>query len=117
MGLDQYAYSKAEVDSTEPEFVWRKHAKLHKFMEDLWYAQREEEVFNTTELSLSKDDIDKLRKAIENNKLPESEGGLFFGHQWQDDSCNEYKEQDLKFCDWADEQLDQGYTVVYNSWW
>ena len=43
MGLDQYAYIKAETTQNEngtahePEFTWRKHARLQEFMEKLWH--------------------------------------------------------------------------------
>ena len=38
MGLDQYAYAKTSEDSEEQEELayWRKHNRLHGWMEDLY---------------------------------------------------------------------------------
>jgi hypothetical protein len=113
MGLDQYAGSREIMDS---KFVWRKHAKLQKYMEDLWYEQHDGE-FNCEYLVLSKVDIINLKDCIEKNQMPESEGGFFYGHQWQDESEKEYKEQDLEFCDWALKEIEQGKEVVYHCWY
>lgn len=113
MGLDQYAGSREMLDC---QFVWRKHAKLQKYMEDLWYKQNDGE-FNCQHLILSKVDIVNLKQAIENNQMPESEGGFFYGHEVQDEREEEYKEQDLKFCDWALAEIECGREVVYHCWY
>jgi hypothetical protein len=49
--------------------------------------------------------------------MPESEGGFFYGHEVQDESEQEYREQDLEFCDWALKQIEQGREVVYHCWY
>ena len=135
MGLDQYGGwlnepTKEEILHTkivnEPEYVeivefdWRKHAKLQKFMEDLFYTEYDdgEDTFNYgTKLYLEEKHILDLKKLIENNSLPESEGGFFYGHQFQDDSAKEYKEQDLDFCEKALKWLEEGKKVFYECSW
>jgi hypothetical protein len=117
MGLDQYAFS--EVNRNDPEFIWRKHAKLQSFMEELYYerADCDAETFNCVDLALTSEDIETLEALVTNNDLPESEGGFFFGHQWQDETAQEYKEQDLKFCKWAKAILETREQVFYSCWW
>ena len=52
-----------------------------------------------------------------NDHLPESEGGIFLGHQFQDESAKQYKEQDLEFCKEALKWLDEGKEVFYECSW
>jgi hypothetical protein len=117
MGLDQYAFSSD--NSETPEFIWRKHAKLQTFMEALYYesAGTNTEVFNCVDLALTAEDVIALEALVKANELPASEGGFFFGHQWQDESAEEYKEQDLKFCKWAQAILNTREQVFYSCWW
>ena len=61
--------------------------------------------------------IVELRELVDNNNLPRSPGGFFFGHQWQDGNATGDKKQTLEFCDWALVQFDDGETVYYNSSW
>jgi len=113
MGLDQYAWSR---ENEEPKFLWRKHAKLQEFMENKWH-EKSQEGFNCVDLYLDLDDIKELEKAINDNKMPESEGGFFYGHQFQDESAKEYKEQDLEFCKWAKNEILNGRNVIYHCWY
>lgn len=113
MGLDQYARSD---NFKEPKFQWRKHAKLQEFMEAKW-NEKLQEGFNCVDLPLSLEDINELETAITSNTLPESRGGMFFGRQYQDESSDEYKEQDLEFCEWAKNEIEQGRKVIYHCWW
>lgn len=119
MGLDQYAYVKSEDENAEPAFVWRKHAKLQTFMEILWAdaTGRSATDLNCNELVLSVDDIDRLDALLKDENLPHSEGGFFFGHQFQDESAAEYAEYDAEFCAWARDQIAAGETVIYSCWW
>lgn len=122
MGLDQYAFIKAaksDEDPPEPEFYWRKHAKLQEFMERLFVQKTGKEAgeLNCEPLELSADDIAKLKADIEGGTMPKSPGGFFYGHQFQDESAEKYREQDLKFCAWASEQIAAGHTVAYSCWW
>ena len=135
MGLDQYATVKTgktyidpdtnkRVEETEELAYWRKHPHLQGFMENLWEEKGRPNItkgqehsnfgsdFNCVDLELDLSDIDTLEADIKGDLLPET-GGFFFG----DDSSEEYKEQDLEFCDNARKALSDGQTVVYSSWW
>lgn len=119
MGLDQYAYIKSDDKDTELAFVWRKHAKLQAFMENLWTAKTSQPAgdLNCAELKLQEADVDVLQGLVEAGNLPKSFGGFFFGHQAQNEAAAEYAEYDAQFCEWAKEQLAAGKTVIYSCWW
>ena len=114
MGLDQYA----GIRETTTEFEWRKHAKLQEFMEKIWYQQEGSvDAFNCKDLILNKEIIEELQKCIETNTMPASPGGFFYGHQFQDEQADEYKEKDLRFCKWALKAIEDGQQVYYTCWW
>jgi len=120
MGLDQYAHIR--IKSWNPRqysYEWRKHSCLQEFMEQVWSRKGNTEIFNCQDLVLSKDDIEKLEYQIKNGYPDcESDGGLFFGHQFQEEAVDEYKEQDLDFISRAKEALNKpGSTVTYMCWW
>jgi hypothetical protein len=133
MGLDQYGgwlqtptkeeqlHSKIVNEHLHEdvcEFDWRKHAKLQEFMQNLWFEKYENtEEFNCQNMPLDREDILTLQAAVKGEKLPESEGGMFFGHEFQGMSATEYKEQDLEFCAMALKWLDEGKTPYYSCWW
>lgn len=122
MGLDMYAtiQTNEEEPSAIEEFGWRKHAKLHEFMENLFRQEGGTGDFNCVPLKLSISDLQELRKQIVNDDLPVSEGGCFFGHEYQDEKAENSKEYDLSFCTKAIEQLltnPDDISVVYDSWW
>ena len=98
---------------------YRRYAMVSEWMEQLFEAKTggESSALNCGELQLSLADIYALEQAIKGNTLPESEGGFFFGHQFQDESVEEYRDQDLRFCAWAREQLEAGQAVYYSCWW
>lgn len=129
MGLDQYAYARpvgVESDggnNNEELAYWRKHNRLHGWMEDLYQDKgnvlTEEgfgSSFNCVEVELTESDIEQLEAHIEQKSLPET-GGFFFG----DDSYAEYeeyyKEDDLNFVSNARQAIADGKKVYYNSWW
>ena len=141
MGLDMYAYSvDAEMHPLSPEeeneldessFYWRKHTKLHQFMNDYYHEEAEkgnivvsdehkEQMwageFNCIPLYLPIDKLFELKYLIEDDNLPESDGGFFWGHDFQDQSAQEYKEQDIKFCNWAIDETDKGNFIYYSCW-
>jgi hypothetical protein len=95
-------------DSMELAY-WRKHPNLQGFMEEKWCGEGE---FNCVDIELDLKDIDELEEAVKGSDLPDT-GGFFFGG----DSSEHYKEQDLQFCADARKALEDGYTVVYSSWW
>jgi hypothetical protein len=124
MGLDQYAYSREKRERNEDTvdgeaFYWRKHSKLQEFMESL--ANEREDMspteLNCSELELHEEEIVRLMELVKGNSLPESPGGFFYGHQFQDESATEYKEQDLDFCNWALEEIKDGDHVFYSCSW
>ena len=118
MGLDQYASNSLEDGYVENDiFYWRKHSQLQAFMQEKWDHLNSGEEFNIAPLRLTKEDILDLKKRLLFGILPRSEGGFFFGHQFQDEASERYREQDLKFCEWALEQIDDGLPVYYQCWW
>ena len=118
MGLDQYAHTGSADGNFDEKFKWRKHAKLQAFMEMLWYHQLgNNKEFNCQNLELERNDIEQLQALIKGDDLPESPGGFFSGHQFQDQSASDYKETDLEFCDWALEEIDNGRPVFYTCWY
>jgi len=117
MGLDQYAEFRTEPTA---RFYWRKHAALQEYMERLWVERtgRPASTLNCQDLHLDKEDIEDLRKAILSGfKDCRSDGGLFYGHQFQNESINDYREEDLNFCDQAMKAIERGETVIYSCWW
>ena len=142
MGLDMYAYvaskkgqynefyENAEFDGTTNDFesetvtkpyelaYWRKHPRLHGWMEQLWISKGRPRqsvgwpIFNGIELELTWDDLDNLERAVRNGQLPDTEG-FFFGKP----SDNHYYEQDLEFVNNAKAEVFLGLKVFYNSSW
>ena len=121
MGLDQYASTYLSDGYIENDvFYWRKHSQLQAFMQEKWdrlNSEKEASEFNVSPLRLTKEDILDLKRRLVFGIMPRSEGGFFFGHQWQDQTSEEYKEQDLKFCEWALKKIDEGLPVYYQCWW
>lgn len=141
MGLDQYAYARKD---DEPESAnqgiayqeiayWRKHNRLHGWMDNLWREKMVQEQnmsegdkflkglnesleqpveFNNVEMELTAEDIDNLEAALNEKSLPET-SGFFFGP----DSDEYYDKEDRMFIENAREYISKGYKVYYNSWW
>ena len=137
MGLDQYAYATPQgTDSQEELAYWRKHNRLHGYMEQLWIdkgkpnAPADEENpmgdFTCVPVRLTLSDLEQLEAHIHNKVLPET-GGFFFGndsYEWTDEDGNpfpegdyHYKETDLQFIQDAREAIEEGKEVYYDSWW
>ena len=136
MGLDMYAYAVAKGGEEESLAEWRKHNRLHGWMEDLWEdkgrpfnGKLEENPmgdFNCVPVELTLEDLDQLESDINEKVLPET-GGFFFGDDsfaWEDDDGkpfqgNNYyhKETDLQFIEDARKAISNGKKVFYNSWW
>ena len=122
MGLDQYAVARrgepVEKDGQleYPEKVelayWRKHPNLQGWMENLYHENGGTEEFNCVEVELTLGDLDSLEAAITGTELPET-CGFFFG----ENSDDHYKDKDLRFIEEARQYINDGYTVVYSSWW
>ena len=136
MGLDQYAYlrnKEASEDINSPDYEnakchysWRKHARLQVFMRDL-YREKNPDAdegsyglgFNGEDtLELNLDDIEKLERAIKNKYYDYfADDGFFWGQQFQEESCEENKSQDLNFVKWARQELKDGNKVFYTCSW
>jgi hypothetical protein len=121
MGLDQYAgvvvTNEDGEDKIEEIAYWRKHPNLQGWMENLWRERGLSETgdwneFNQVDLKLTLEDINRLEWEIREKNLPETEG-FFFGQ----DSDDEYKKEDLEFCEKARLLIKEGKTVIYTSWW
>ena len=140
MGLDMYAYAVAQggVDDGEETSLadWRKHNRLHGWMEERWEDKGKPNLdsatddamgsFNCIPLELISNDIDVLEADINDKTMPDT-GGFFFGDDsfsWENDDGNKpkdndyyYKEVDLQFIKDARKALKEGKKVFYNSWW
>ena len=137
MGLDAHAgYQKPMpadnvkpidvYDTLEAPYYWRKHARLQQFMMELWHTKKGEETplgvmgsdFNGDNiLWLLEEDILKLQDAVKTENLPFCPDGFFWGHQFQEESMREYKNQDLEFCEKALKWLKEGKNVFYDCSW
>ena len=125
----------AQADGNELAY-WRKHNRLHGWMEELWeskgkpYDGKLEDNplgdFNCVELELSLEDIEDLAVDIENQSLPETVGFFFGGdsYTWnKDGEANEdileeyyHLETDLNFIKEARKALEKGQIVTYSAW-
>ena len=113
-------------DTLEAPYYWRKHARLQQFMMELWHTKKGEETplgvmgsdFNGGNiLWLLEEDIFKLQDAVKTENLPFCPDGFFWGHQFQEESMREYKNQDLEFCEKALKWLKEGKNVFYDCSW
>ena len=109
MGLDQRAFARKEGESDENIMDWRKHADLEAWMHELYYQKGGDGEFNLVELSLTKEDILSLKD--EYTKLEEG-CGFFWGKSNDFDKANT-----ALFIIQALEYLEDGYEVIYTSWW
>ena len=119
MGLDQFAFAVSNNGSKEEIAYWRKHPNLQGWMENLWVSkgcpdahENSPNEFNCVPVELTYDDLNSLEDAVRGYGLPDTVG-FFFGSN----SDDYYKEKDLEFISKAREALDNGLTVVYDSWW
>jgi hypothetical protein len=139
MGLDQYAYKvkKGHITSTvdftftsfndssgeweqiipESDYAeiayWRKHHDLQGWMKKLYNEKGgSDSQFNCNKLLLTIEDLADLEYEVENNSLP-STTGFFFGH----DNTEYYENETLSFIENARNAINEGYDIVYDSWW
>ena len=63
--------------------------------------------FNCNPVMLTLDTVKSLERLLKNNGMPESEGGFFYGHQFQDEAAAE----------WAKDTIKGGGYVYYDCWW
>lgn len=123
MGLDQYAVARrgepVKNEEGQLEYAdqheiayWRKHPNLQGWMENLYREKGGTEEFNCVDVELTLEDLDELEAAITGTALPET-CGFFFG----ENSDDYYKDKDLQFIEQARREIEDGYKVVYSSWW
>ena len=144
MGLDQYGmirnghidWKKVYSDKYEPMqdgFVWRKHARLQKFMAKEYVKQNPKE--NTDEhsasdlghlgfngedhkVTITKDILKRLDEAIKNDYYDHfASDGFFWGQQFQEEQAKSYKKQDKQFIKFCEDALKKGQTVEYSCSW
>ena len=138
MGLDQYAGFRDEEGNVKEEFYWRKHARLQQFMAREFDEQNKEhgdhspdKKHNTMNdlqhlgfnggqggVAITKDLIEKLKKAIESKYYDYfASDGFFWGQQFQEEQVTEYAKQDKKFVKWAEQQIEEGKKISYDCSW
>jgi len=140
MREESYEYKKPNGETfTETwqqagPFQWRKHARLQEFMNQLHMERNkikdkwEKDIDSNgqvwinpvswNKIELSKEDIDKLEKAINNHYSGSfCDGGFFWGHEIQESQAEYYKDKDLEFVEFAKEALEDGETVIYECSW
>ena len=124
MGLDQNAWITTP-DGDRQDFYWRKHARLQEWMTNLYYEEMHGDApmnwqdFNCVDLPLKKIHITQLQEDILHRRLPHNDGGFFNGWQFQEEQQEEYRTQDLEFCEEAlaaFEAHGDDVLVYYNQW-
>jgi hypothetical protein len=114
MGLDQYAYKIINYipessigfeddfyeKTYEKLYYWRKNYNLQTWMEELYVAKGGTDEFNCKVLLLTMDDIKNLEQWLNENE-----------------DEDEKKENMLTFCELAIDAINNGYTIIYDSWW
>ena len=117
MGLDMFLFGKKEIKNrVEEEKVevgyWRKHADLHRYIENLYIEKGGKEEFNCVDYLLSKEEIEDIIQKSKDRTLDKSEGGFFFG-----ESIDEDNENTIKIMTKALKYMKKGYKIYYTSWW
>ena len=109
MGLDQYAFARKEGEEDEKIMYWRKHANLEGWMANLYRNRGGASEFNCVELKLREEDLDRLSE--EHGNLETAEG-FFWGQ-----SCEEDISSTNMFLEAAYKKMQDGYEIIYTSWW
>mgnify|MGYP004226379585 FL=1 len=115
LGLDQYLVAKKN-ENTEQLGIWRKHANLQGFMQNLAVEKKivkNVDDFNCVDLPLNLDDISRVVAAIVLKDLPQT-NGFFFGASYGDDA---EAQRDLLIFDEAASYANMGWNIVYRCWW
>ena len=121
MGLDQFAYKIINYipessigfeddfhkKTYEELYYWRKNFNLQTWMEELYIAKGGRYEFNCKVLLLTMDDIKNLEQWLNENEDEENENEYY----------DEEDEKALTFCELAIDAINNGYTIIYNSWW
>jgi len=108
MGLDQYAFARKDEEDTEIMY-WRKHANLQGWMANLYRARGGVGEFNCVDLKLSEEDL--LNLQLQHRSL-ETCTGFFWGY-----TSEEKVEETQAFIEKALDMMNDGYEIIYTSWW
>ena len=132
MGLDQYAGFRDEEGKVKEEFYWRKHARLQQFMASEFEEQNKTKRENNSSeglqhlgfnggqggVTITKDLIEKLKKAIRTKYYDYfASDGFFWGQQFQEEQVTKYTQQDKKFVEWAEQQIEESKNIGYDCSW
>ena len=132
MGLDQYAGFRDSNGEIHEEFYWRKHARLQKFMANMFDEQHKKILKHNTHtdmqhlgfnggqggVKITEDIVNKLEEAFKNDYYDYfAPDGFFWGQQFQEEQVKEYKAQDEKFISWCKEQLKAKKDIGYDCSW
>ena len=109
MGLDQCGVARKEGQKDKDLMYWRKNSGLAGWMQDLYESKGGKGRFNGVEMSLSKEDLLKLKEDYQS--LEESSG--FF---WCNVNGTDNKDT-ARFIELALVALEEGYEVFYSSSW
>ena len=121
MGLDQYAFKvinyipessigfEADFHKQKYEdlYYWRKNYNLQTWMNKLYIDKGGRDEFNCKVLLLTMDDIKNLERWLNDNEDEDKEN----------EDEDEENEIALTFCELAIDAINNGYTIIYNSWW
>lgn len=117
MGLDCYAYTKDEDNSTNEIWYGRKIRWVHNFMAEIYYSDESNtDDFNVVEIEVDKEDLERLQKLLDSGELftQYSQKGFFFG-DWEAD---EYIKNSIqKLIDEGNNAISSGKTLFYSSWY
>ena len=111
MGLDQYAFARKDGEQIEIA-TWRKHADLEGWMARVYQARnpsKADHEFNCVELKLFEGDLVRLES--EHSNL-EQAIGFFWGTSRLTDV-----EDTQAFIDKAKVLMEDGWEIIYTSWW
>lgn len=108
MGLDQYAFARKNDENIEIQY-WRKHANLEGWMANLYASRGGKGDFNCVDLKLQREDLLNLQATHRNL---DTAVGFFWGQttDYKVEATEEFIEKALGY-------LDDGYEIVYTSWW
>ena len=109
MGLDQYAFARKEGQEEIKLMQWRKHANLEGWMANLYYDRGGAAEFNCVDLKLREEDLDRLQ---EDYQSLETARGFFWGKSRPEDDVDTQE-----FIRLAYKHLNDGWTIIYTSWW
>ena len=102
-----------EIKSTTLDLgYWRKHPNLHGYIINT-YAEGEDEC---QKIYLDDEQLEDIADAIENNRLPHTEGFFFGKSEWHEEEKAKNAEKFRKASEWLKGQ-DAWCDVIYQASW